>query len=419
MSEKESHPSESSELRSRDATVPEVHYIPFERLEEILKPDHFTFDFHEVIRKIWDEKGKLLVSIIVFSAIGLFVALFSTVQYQSYALLIPEIGSAPQSRTEQLLQRYGSELGIGNMMGVQEGIIPPMLFSTIVMSTPFQVELRDKELSFTNIDKKVTYKEYVENYSEASPVEILKRYTIGLPKLLIVALKRIFTAKEVELESDEAFLSGGADSSTPVVRLSKSEMDLIDGLRSRIMIEQNIENGLIYSAVTMPDPVAAAELNYAVVELLKKYITDYQLQKVREDLDFTERMKSDSEQRFNDAQLALAEFLDRNKVLSTSKARVELERLQDEKNLAFGIYSTVSQRLEQTKLQLNEQRPTFKEVQPVTVPTKHASPKRMKVLVASLMFGVLFGFIWIIFGKSLIYPIKNLKMESKHSKFPL
>ena len=410
MSDKIPHPSESHSRSDNDSSMPAVHYIPFERLEEFLKPDHFTIDFQQLFRTVWIRKSRLLISIAVFATLGLFIAVFSTVQYQSYALLIPEIGSAPQSRTEQLLQRYGSELGIGNMMGVQEGVIPPMLFSTIVMSTPFQVELRDTELSFRNINGKITYVDYVENYASASPVDLLKRYTVGLPRVLIVAVKNIFTSNDEDLELGYPWLAGGStETNVRIVRLSKNEMDIIDGLRSRIMIEQNIENGLIYSAVTMPDPIAAAELNYAVVELLKEYITDYQLQKVREDLEFTERMKEESEKRFNEAQFALASFLDQNKVLSTSRARVELERLQDEKNLAFGIYNTVSQRLEQTKLQLNEQRPTFKEVQPVTVPTKHSSPKRVKLMAVSVIIGTITGLIWIFFGENLLKFIKAMQ----------
>lgn len=393
---------ETNPILAGKGKVPEVHYIPFERIEEILKPDHFKIDFISLLRTIWNGRIKLLFCVFTFGILGIFIAYFSTTQYQSYALLIPEISSAPQSRTEQLLQRYGSELGIGNIMGVQEGVLPPMLFSTIVNSTPFQIELMETELTFQNLDGKVSYRDYVENYSKPSPVDYAAKYTIGLPKTLLVRFKQLII-KQDDAESDD-WVTNTNENELVILRLSKKEQEQIDGLRSRIIVEQNIENGLIYSAVTMPDPIAAAELNYAVVELLKKYITDYQLQKVREDLEYTLRMKEESEKKFNEAQFELAEFLDRNRAVSTSIATIELERLRDKKNLAFGIYNSVSQRLEQTKLALNEQRPTFKEVQPVTVPTNHSAPKRLKVMAANVLLGVFFG-LFIIFSKSKIIDI--------------
>lgn len=406
MSDKELKNNDSTLTQKSAESTPEVFYVPFDRFEEALKPDHFTFDFLAVFKKIWMGKSTISIYLAAFGFVGLFIALFSTVQYQSYALLIPEIGSAPQSRTEQLLQRYGSELGIGNSLGFQEGVLPPMLFPTIVTSTPFQMELLDTELNFTELGKKVTYRDYVENHSKPSPVDYVKKYTLGLPKLLIVNVKRIFT-KEKEEESLSFSQSDIENGDVPILRLSKKQQELVDGLRSRIITEQNIENGLIYSAVTMPDPVAAAEMNFAVVELLKQYITDYQLQKVREDLEFTTRMKAESEVRFNEAQRELADFLDRNKVLSTSSARMELERLQDEKSLAFGIYNSVSQRVEQTKLAMNEQRPTFKEVQPVTVPVKHTTPKRMRTVASFLILGFMIGVVWVLSREKIFRAINQ------------
>lgn len=385
-----------------------VYYVPYEKLDLLSddrSPEYIQID--EIIKKIWQGKWTLFFVVMVFTSFGIFNAFFSTKQYQSNAILIPEVGSATESRTEQLLRRYGSGLGIGTMTQIPEGTIPPLLYSNIVQSTPFQLELLKQELQFQSIDEKITYKEFIQKYSHPSPVDLVKNYTIGLPgKLLSLLIQLIITDNDSTLPNKVK-----SDENAKVLRLTKEEQTLIDGLRSTITVEQNLDNGLISSRVIMPDPLASAELNYAVVELLKKYITDYKLQKVREDLDFTEQMKRESEQRFNDAQFALAEFLDRNKVLSTSKSRVELERLQDQRNLAFGIYNSVSQRLEQVKLQLNEQRPTFKEIQPVTVPLKPSSPQRMKLVTVYTIFGGLFGITWIFLGKRVIYFIKTLQRD--------
>lgn len=387
----ESNPSKNSTDPVQEVTS-KVYYVPYDKLEA-LRGDRTTeaVDIYQLFRKVWEGKYIILAISLIMFFLGVFNAFFSTKQYQSYSLLIPEVGSATESRAEQLLRRYGSGLGIGSVTQVQEGVLPPMLFPNIVQSTPFQLTLLDTEIYFQSHGVKMTYRDFILNHQEPSPVDLVKRYTVGLPKVIVSAIIQLVSGDE-EDETNSENASGTME--TPFLKLSKIEQSLVDGLRSRINVSQNIENGLINTSVTLPDPVAAAEMNYVVVELLKQYITDYQLQKVREDLDFTTRMKEESEERFNEAQLNLADFLDRNKVLSTSKAKMELERLQDEKSLAFGIYNSVSQRLEQTKLALNEQRPTFKEVQPVTVPGKHSSPQRLKTIAVFLIIGLIAGVVW-------------------------
>jgi uncharacterized protein involved in exopolysaccharide biosynthesis len=51
-------------------------------------------------------------------------------------------------------------------------------------------------------------------------------------------------------------------------------------------------------------------------------------------------------------------------------------------SLAFGVYNTLAQQLEQNRLRIQEQTPVYTVIEPATVPLQKSSPRRALILVS-------------------------------------
>jgi uncharacterized protein involved in exopolysaccharide biosynthesis len=384
LSDKTPHNPERPESSKKDQ-VSEVRYIPVEYLPQ-MNDEESEIDLIELAKNIWDGRWTIAKITGVFVAIGLFIALFSPVEYESEAILMPEV-QQQQDRAGQLLQRFGGAFGLGggNLQQGQAGTIPPMIYPRIVNSLSFQMELMEQPVQFVDYGVTTTIPDFYENHYSPSLTQWIQKLTIGLPYTVIGWVRGEAEAEaEVEVEIEDPF---GAE----FIQVSRKQMDLIDGIRSRITVNLDEETGLLTSRVNLHDARASAELNRHLIELLKQYVTQYRVEKLQQDLEFVEEQHTNARQRFEETQLNLAEFSDRNISLASARAQIELERLQDEKDLAFNLYSSLSQQLEEARLRIQEQTPVFSVVQAVNVPSDKSSPRRGRITILSLFIGVVIG----------------------------
>lgn len=376
-------PSKSSDKKN------EIRYVPVEYMQDpgYGFPDDDEIDLLELAKKIWQGRWKIIKITSVFIFLGVFWALFSAEEFESDALLMPEIQAEQGAGgASQLLQRFGGAFGISGGSGMPAGTIPPQIYPQIVSSITFQLELLEQEMHFREYDVTTTWPDFLENHYSRPITGYIKDYTIGLPFTILGGVKSLFSSED---EEESAMLTEDV-MEQEYISLSQEEFEIIKQLRERINVSQDQETGLLTTRVKLQDARAAAEMNRYLINLLKEYVTEYRVEKARQNLEFAEQQKDEAEERFRETQMALAEFQDRNVTISTARAQTELERLQDEKNLALNVYQTLAQRVEEARLNLQEQTPIFSEVQPANVPTERSEPKRgMMVIIFTLLGGIL------------------------------
>jgi uncharacterized protein involved in exopolysaccharide biosynthesis len=364
----------------------EIRYVPVEYVEGYGHgiPDDDEIDLMELAKKIWAGRWTIIKITSVFIFLGVFWALFSAEEFESDALLMPEIQTEEAGGASQLLQRFGGAFGIGGGASIQAGTIPPQIYPQIVNSITFQLELLEQDLYFREYDVTTTWPDFLENHYSKPITAYITEYTIRLPFTILGGVKSLFAPDEEDSLLSEDVLE------EEYISLSQEEFEIIKQLRERIAVSQDEETGLLTTRVKLQDARAAAEMNRFLINLLKEYVTEYRVEKARQNLEFAEQQKNEAEARFRETQMALAEFQDRNVSISTARAQTELERLQDEKNLALNVYQSLAQRVEEARLNLQEQTPIFSEVQPANVPTERSEPKRgMMVIVFTLLGGIL------------------------------
>ena len=344
-------------------------------VEQINKQEETEIDLIEVIRKLWAKRKFILKVTVVFMALGVLIALFSPKEYTAGCTMVPQIGEKTTG---------GNLSGLAAMAGINLGsnsggdVLMPNVYPKILSSVPFQKELMQTEVKFEDYEQTVRLLDYYtgEEYRKFSLLGTIKKYTIGLPGLILGAL------------SKEEATPGLPDSaSSGIQSLSKEEDDCMKILANLVTLTVNDKEGYITLSASMPEPVAAAQLAYKVQVLLQKYVTEFKIEKARANLEFIEERYADAKSEFERKQEELAEFRDANRNFASAVAKTTEERLSNEYAVVLGVYSELAKQREQANIQVKEDTPIFAVVEPVTVPTERSKPKRALICVAFTFLG--------------------------------
>ena len=344
-------------------------------VEQINKQEETEIDLIEVIRKLWAKRKFILKVTVVFMAFGVLIALFSPKEYTAGCTMVPQIGEKTTG---------GNLSGLAAMAGINLGsnsggdVLMPNVYPKILSSVPFQKELMQTEIKFEDYEQPVRLLDYYtgEEYRKFSLLGTIKKYTIGLPGLILGAL------------SKEEAIPGLPDSaSSGIQSLSKEEDDCMKILANLVTLTVNDKEGYITLSASMPEPVAAAQLAYKVQVLLQKYVTEFKIEKARANLEFIEERYADAKSEFERKQEELAESRDATRNFASAVAKTTEERLSNEYAVVLGVYSELAKQREQANIQVKEDTPIFAVVEPVTVPTERSKPKRALICVAFTFLG--------------------------------
>jgi len=256
------------------------------------------------------------------------------------------------------------------------------------------LELLQTKLTFEGIDHPVTYQDYYENYHKIGVLGGIKKYTIGLPGILIGVIK----GKDV---ADK----GVSNSKDDIIRITEKQEELFKQLSEQISISFNDKDGYIDLSVKMPEATAAAQLTKKTQTLLQNMVTSFKVEKAENQLQFIENSYEEAEGDFKRKQAALAYFQDNNQSYSSARSQTRLANLQADYNLAFGVYSELAKQVETQKIQVKEDTPVFTIVEPVSVPNLKSKPNRPMIVIIWLFLGFIAG-IGIVFGEPLLTGLK-------------
>lgn len=137
--------------------------------------------------------------------------------------------------------------------------------------------------------------------------------------------------------------------------------------------------------VTLQDPKVTAIVADSVVAKLQQYIIDYRIKKAKEDCAYLEELYKERQQEYYEAQSKYAHYFDTNRNIAFQSVRAEQERLQNDMNLAYQVYSQVAQQLQVARAKIQEEKPVFAVVEPATIPLEPSGSSR-KVIVVGIMF---------------------------------
>ena len=147
----------------------------------------------------------------------------------------------------------------------------------------------------------------------------------------------------------------------------------------------------------------------SVVKKLQEYIIDYRPSKSKEDCLYLEKLFKERQQEYYTAQQKYADYLDSHDNIILQSVRAEQERLQNDMNLAYQVYSQVANQLQVARAKVQEEKPVFAIVEPAVVPLT-PSGTSMKIYVLAFIFlSVCVVIFWNLFGKDFLNKFKEIR----------
>ncbi len=342
----------------------------------------------------WEKRNTILSYALIGLLIGALIGLMTPKKYTVSASLMPEFSTESiGSGASSLLRQFGGLAGLSlGSYNPTSNAIRVDLYPEIVHTRPFQVNLMNTSFFIPEIDSVVTLYSYYTSLKKPDPMEVFVDWTFGLP------FKVLDSVREGKVESFQISL----DSLLPdkAIYLSESQMDVAKVLDKHVTATLDPKSGIMLIEVTMPDPLLAVHVGQYVIDQLTLYLSEYITEKVQRDLDFTQSRLVEARERFNQAGVALSEFQERMPVTPTARNRKGEQFLQSEYEIAFGIYNTLSQQLEQQKIKVQEETPVFKTLEPVQLPNKPSAPRVFRILIISTAFFTFISMLVIVIQRS-------------------
>ncbi|HSO89437.1 MAG TPA: Wzz/FepE/Etk N-terminal domain-containing protein [Draconibacterium sp.] len=367
-----------------------------EQIKNNSRVEDDEIDLIALAKTIWDGRRIIIRTVLIFMIIGLLIALFSPKEYTASSTMVPQLSSSKSKLGG--LSSLAAMAGFNLDMNMETSELSPYIYPQIVQSVPFQLELMETPFKVKGIDKPISiYEYYTENYAGINIISAAKKYTIGLPGVILRALKSKQPEEEPAVSGDSIFASP--------ISLTTDQESIRKMLSERVTLETNDKEGYVVLNAIAHDPKLAAQVAHKAQSLLQKYITEFKIKKANAQLAFIEERYAEKRKDFEKAQANLAAFRDRNKNVTSAVARTEEERLQSDYQLAFEVYSQLAQQLEQAQIKVKEDTPVFSIVKPVTVPVEKSKPNRPLILIIWTFLGGIIGVGWI-FGKQFIQTIK-------------
>lgn len=341
-------------------------------------------DVAALFARLWKHRGLIVRWCLAGVVLGLIVGFSIPKTYKAKAVFTPETQ-----------QRIGAGVSsIASMMGVSldnsMDAIDVEMYPDVVASTPFLFNLLDLQVSTKNGKLETDLTDYVLNHQKKA----WWSHIISAPFKLIGLI-----LPDKEEAADTAALV--------MTNLPKDERRVMKFLRKNIHILVDKKTGMTSMSIQMQDPYVAAQVLEAIVENLKRYVSDYRTSKARQDVENLTVICEERRQDYYEAQQAYAKYSDSNKNVVLNSTKAEAQRLQQEMNLAYQVYSQVATQLEGARIKVQQDKPVFAVLEPVTVPYKKSAPSKAKILVLFTLLSGCLASAWVLFLKDFWKKLKE------------
>lgn len=351
--------------------------------------DSIEIDWMGILHKIIDIRKTLYKAAGIGVVLGIIIALSIPKQYTVTVTLSPEMGGDKASGG---LASLASSFPGGGATSNSNDALNVTLAPDIVASTPFVLELFNTRVQTLDGELDTTLEAYLDEQKQP-----WWGYIKAAPGLAIGIIKSLFTEETDTTATLNPF------------QLTEKEATKVEGLRKAITADVDKKTAMTTITVTLQDPKVTAIVADSVVTKLQQYIIDYRIKKAKEDCAYLEELYKERQQEYYEAQSKYAHYFDSNRNIAFQSVRAEQERLQNDMNLAYQVYSQVAQQLQVARAKIQEEKPVFAVVEPASIPLQPSGTSR-KTILAGIMFLVICGTgAWKLIGISYWEKLKEKK----------
>ena len=338
-------------------------------------------DIMALIKRLWEKKSFIIKVTCVFAVLGVIVAITTPKEYTASCVVVPETkgGAFSSSSLGGLAAMAGINLGASS--GGE--MLSPLMYDKLMKNIDLRKELMQTPINWEEYNEPVTILDYYTNpdYAKRTVMGTVKKYTIGLPGIILIAIRGDQKKEDLTLPSNSPKLSA----------YTQDELRCIKTFAHQFSIMADKKNGDVTISARMPEALAAAQVVDAVQNLLQKYVIELKLQKAEINYEYIKQRYDEAKVVFEQKQEEYAKFQDANKVLSTALSKAKEEQMKSEFNVARDLFNQLTTQLVQAEMKIKEDIPILTVVEPVQVPLEKSKPQRVKILFMWCFLGGVLG----------------------------
>lgn len=353
-------------------------------------------DIMEYVAKLWKSRSMIIKWCCVGAVIGLVVGFSLPKTYKASAVLAPEAAGNSSSGMGEIAAMMG--VSIDNSVDA----ISVDMFPDVAHSTPFIAGLFDLPVQFERKDSVIntTLLDYMLKYQR-------KPWWNPIIKAPIKALSWCISLFK-EKEPEEVIASS---ENRNLATLTKKERKVVKYFVESIIVSIDKKTGKTLIELEMQDPLVVYTVTQAVVDNLTNYMSNYRTSKVRQDIENLTSIYDQRKEDYYEAQQIYAKYVDANKNVILQSAQAEQERLKQEMDLAYQVYSQVATQLETARIKEQETKPVFVILEPVAVPNLKSGPSKAKLLILFTFLAGCCAAAWVLFKDDILQIFKEVAEE--------
>lgn len=344
-------------------------------------------DLIDLLKTVFVARRFVIKTTILFAVLGIIFAVVSPTKYRASSTFVPQLS---EGQTNSSLGGLASLAGINlsAIMGSQPQEISPSLYPQIAESVPYRLALLD-----ATVESNTSFRDYILSQSGGVAIlPLLKKYTIGLPGLLL----------NKQTDNNENL-------DTSLFQITEKDKDLFAFLAQVVSIEVDDQEGLVSISVELADRMVAAQLAQAATDLLQSNIIAFKSQSARNNLDFIESQFESKRKEFEEIQDSIAIFKDQNLNITSALYQNQLTRLESQFTVTSSVFQELAGQVEQAKIQVNKDTPIFTIIEPVSVPLERSKPKRTMMVIVWTFLGGVFSVGWVLVKSPVLQIVKELQ----------
>lgn len=315
---------------------------------------------------IWRNKWKYVLPLLLTGAFVSWIALSIPRYYKVTVMLAPEY-SIPSAGLNGMVGSLAGGLGLDLGSVNTSDAIVPLFYPDLIGSTDFLVPLFNVQVTTKDGKFKGRYADYLSMHQKGTWWE----------KEMNKLKDRISPPPKSEAR--------GVDEPINPFALTFVEDALMRAIKGSITCSVDKKTDVITLTTTAQDPLVAALLADTVRVRLQDFIIQYRTVKARHDLEYVRTLCEKAHKDYLKKQHAYATFVDANQDLVLETFKAKEKDLEDEMQLAFTAYSHLLARVQNAEAKVQERMPAFTTLQNASVPVKHAGPKRVVMVLTSLI----------------------------------
>lgn len=305
--------------------------------------------------------------------------------YQTDTEMIPE-SSGDLNSGSGTLSSLASTFGFDMSSMESSDAITPMLYPDLMSDNGFVTSLFNIKVKTADGEINTDYFTFLAKHQKAAWWNKAKSWVI---KMLKPKKK------------------GGGDGKLDPYNLPQNISDIAKQVSSEISIKVDKKTGAITISTTSQDPLVCKIIADSVRSRLEDFITEYRTKKAKRDYEYYKKLTADAHAEYLRQREAYANFADANEGLVLQSYRSKLEELENEMQLKFNAYTTMSAQMEAARAKVLAKTPVFTLIKGAAVPNKASAPKRMVFVMMMTILAVVGVSLYIL--RDIVLPKKGAK----------